>query len=178
VHLEANSVPYEIVRLSLQALIIVVITALIGWATFEWQQVRLERSKKQAEERDKEVDARRRLDDRVVVFFNETVKAYNDVKQVRRLLGAETGPEKEAAISLDAYSRLISVLSDHQLVFESLMRRAPLLQPLITGAYDISYQERTDSEARTHDSLKDIYDCVQGHLNKLVKDHNDVRGKL
>jgi hypothetical protein len=184
-----NTLPYEVVRICLQVFGVVLITAFVGLATFQWQQVRLEQSKLQAEQRDEirkkdaadrdlKVDQRHRLDERVRAFFEETLQAYHGVKQVRRLLAAETGSAATPSISLEAYSRLIPELSGHQLTFESLKRRAPLIQSLVPGADTIPYKADRTTGATGMATLEKHYEVIEKYLNHMVDDYEKRRGAL
>jgi hypothetical protein len=184
-----NTLPYEVVRICLQVLGVVLVTAFIGLATFQWQQVRLEQSKLQAEgreenrkndaaDRDLKVDRRHRLDERVRAFIEETVQAYHGVKQVRRLLAAEIGGPAMPSISLEAYSRLIPELSGYQLVFESLKRRAPLIQSLVPGAGAIPFRADRTTGATGIATLGKHYEVIEEYLNHMVDDYEEHRGLM
>jgi hypothetical protein len=141
-------------RTSLAVLGVSLIGAVVTMATFKLQQIHSERSKLDAESRedkrvtirradDRNHDERRRLDDRVADFLSNTIDAYNAVKQVRRLLEAEIGPEADGSIRRDAYLSLLTELSDQQLIFERLRRRAGLIEGRIEDGKDIRVKLET-----------------------------------
>jgi hypothetical protein len=177
----ANTLRYEVMRACLQVLGISLIGVVVAMATFRLQQVHSEQSKLDAEERDntlvtkrreddRELDERRRLDDRVTDFLSETINAYNAVKSVRRLLQAETGPKADARITRVAYSKLMTVLCDQQLIFESLYRRAPLIQDRVKGGIEIrvTMSRRSADESGILGTLADYYGRIESYLNEIV----------
>lgn len=153
---QANTLPYEASRTSLQVLGVVLVGAFVGMATFVYQQ-----------EHQRAVDERRRLDDRVRAVFEETVSAYNAVKLVRRLLRAETGPKADPRITLETYTRLLPDLCKQQLAFEDLKRSAPLIQKSLQNGEVI-----TKPACAT---LADTYDAIEGYLNNIVKEYENSR---
>ena len=152
----ANTLPYEVARTSLQVLGVVLVGAFVGMATFSLQQ-----------EQQRTVDERRRLDDRVRAVFDETVDAYNEVKLVRRLLRAETGPKEAAAITRRTYTRLLSDLCKQQLAFEDLKRSAPLFQVSLQNGHAIAGPVRAN--------LTDTYDAIEHYLNEIVEEYEKTR---
>jgi hypothetical protein len=125
-------------------------------ATFVYQQ-----------EHQRAVDERRRLDDRVRAVFEGTIKAYNGVKLVRRLLRAETGPKEDPSITLEAYTRLLPELCKQQLAFEDLRRSAPLIQTSLQNGEVIPEPVCA--------TLTKTYDAIEHYLNDIVKEFEDSR---
>jgi hypothetical protein len=130
---QPNTVDYELMRVSLQILGVVLVGFVVGMASFTLQQIRLDERKSD----DRKFDERRRIDEQVRYFLADTVESYNGVKLIRRLLEAETTCESAPRITVDTYSRLLAQLCERQLVFESLMRRAPLIQQQVHGGEEI-----------------------------------------
>ena len=177
----------QMIEVSLQILGIVVLGAIVTYATDQLQQA---------------AEARRRLDERVLEFLDAMVGVYNGVKQVRRSLQAEARGHEPGSLSIDrdTYVRLLTELSGHQVSFESLRDRATLLQDRVAGATTIRAEalERTTStsiapetatetametEAKWRPGLRRVkgFDgsmhahlrMVEHHLNVLVSEYQD-----
>ncbi|GHB77111.1 hypothetical protein GCM10010377_79320 [Streptomyces viridiviolaceus] len=154
-----NTMPYEVARVCLQVLGVSIVGFFVGLETFNLQQERLERQ---------------RLDDRIRAFLTEMLDAYHGVKQVRRVLRAETAPSTAPTITADAYSRLLPELSKHQLVFESLARSAPLIEGHVNGGSAISVKEAGGKFALAHGQQH-----VRGTVTKSLTAHcKDIEGYL
>ncbi len=193
----SESAKREVLRASIQVLLVVFVGALITLAIGSIQ--------KASDERRKLVDGtkaeERRVDERATEFAARMLDAYHGVKRVRRLLEAETGPlpskdqsQRQLAIHRDAYLRLMSDLCDRQLEFESLKKRARVLQTRIKGAEGITVEPRErkpDRTTRLRDldskgsgawtttrdsweaeslSLEKACRAVERHLNELVEE--------
>lgn len=135
---------------------VVIVGTLVGLATFVYQQ-----------EHQRAVDERRRLDDRVRAVFEETVNAYNEVKLVRRLLRAETGPKADPKITRETYTRLLPELCKQQLAFEDLKRSAPLIQTSLQNGQVITKPASA--------TLADTYDAIENYLNNIVEEYENSR---
>src|SRR3712207_2373051 len=154
---QVNTLPYELSRTSLQVLGVVIVGSFLGLATFGYQQ-----------KHQRAVDERRRVDDRVRAVFEETVNAYNEVKLVRRLLRAETGPKGDPKITRETYTRLLPDLCKQQLAFEDLKRSAPLIQTSLQNGEVITKKPAPAT-------LADTYDVIEDYLNNIVEEYENSR---
>ncbi|WP_326729950.1 hypothetical protein [Streptomyces phaeochromogenes] len=159
---ESNTVPYEVVRVCVQVLGVSVVGFFVGWATFMVQQAHLERQ---------------RRDDRIRAFLTEMLDAYHGIKQVRRLLKAETAPRTAPTITAEAYSRLIPELSKHQLVFETLARRARLIEDYMPGDCKIEVKKAGPKICQVRGpvtaTLTKHYDNIEHYVNVVVSEFEE-----
>ncbi|MGW3409421.1 hypothetical protein [Streptomyces sp. NPDC000888] len=156
----SQTVPSEVVRACVQVLAISVVGFAVGWATFTLQQAHLERQ---------------RLDDRVRAVLVETLDSYNAVKQIRRMLRAETAPRAAPGITAEAYSRLLPELCRQQLVFESLKRTAPLIQKHLPGGDAIIVPKCGLRGETVVETLEKHYAHIESYLNEVVKEYENNR---
>lgn len=184
--LKPETFRFELMRISLQILGVALVGAFVGTAVFRLQQVQLDRSKNDAEAReearlckrrqaDYHIDKRRRLDGRIESFLHETIAAYHAVKRIRRVLEAEMARDPELSIASESYSRLVTELSNQQLAFESLMRRAPLIQGLF-GGLELEARVSRDSDKVVVTSLENHYAQVESYLNDVVDEYQKKNG--
>ncbi|MEV0092013.1 hypothetical protein [Streptomyces sp. NPDC050738] len=155
-----DTVPYEAGRVCVQVLGVSVVGFVVGVATFNLQQARLERQ--------------RRVD-RIRASRTEMLAAYHGVKQVRRVLRAETVTAAARTVPVDAYYRLLQELSEHQLVFETLARSALLIEKYVDGGRAITVEEAgsrwgTKARGTVTASLAGHYENIEGYLNSVVSE--------
>jgi hypothetical protein len=191
----------DVMQFCLQVIAIAAVGALGTTVTFRLQHAHGEQSRLAAERReqtrlenqredDRVAEQRHRLDERVSQFLTETLDAYHGVKRTRRILEAETNASPEPMITRTTYERVIAELCDHQLVFESLKRRAPLIEERVPAAQAIVAKGRDEkADARTpgvqprstpavEEPLRNHYKELESYLNTVIgecKDHlNEV----
>ncbi|MGW1767673.1 hypothetical protein ACWCQL_26915 [Streptomyces sp. NPDC002073] len=152
-----DTLPFELRRVCLQVLGVTVLGFVVAWATFRLQQAHLEQQ---------------RHADRIRAFLTEMLDAYHGVKQARRMLKAESAPETAPSIMAEAYSRLLSDLSKHQLVFETLARSAPLIERHVNNGCEVSVEEAGDQSeygrASVTQSLTGHFEEIEHYLNGVV----------
>ncbi|MFE1556706.1 hypothetical protein ACFW6V_17210 [Streptomyces sp. NPDC058734] len=153
---EPNTLWFELRRVCLQVLGVSVLGFVVGLATFRLQQDHLEQQ---------------RQADRIRAFLAQMLDAYHGVKQARRMLKAESAPETEPSITAEAYSRLLSELSKHQLVFETLARSAQLIEGYVDGGCEVSVKEAGDKCGRGRAS---VTQSLTGHFEEIECYLNDV----
>src|SRR6266568_4734970 len=133
-HPSHDSLGFELAKTCMQALGVIIVGAVAGIATFTYQQKHLRAD----EDRDRELEQRRREVDRIVderrrqdellrSVLEDTLTAYHAVKRARRLLDAEAGPEHNGPVSLDTYDQHMLCIMNEQLKFEKLMILANLI---------------------------------------------------
>ena len=71
-------------------------------------------------------DARERDDELLRSLLEETLRSYNRVKRLRRLLRAHTEDGSGGAVRLAFYDRYLKDLNDQQLAFEQFKRITPV----------------------------------------------------
>ncbi|MEV0375803.1 hypothetical protein AB0I10_39780 [Streptomyces sp. NPDC050636] len=167
-----DTVPHELMRVSVQVLGVVVIGVFVTMATFGLQQVQRDERR----EKDRALDAQLRLDNQVRSFLSETLDSYNTVKQIRRMLEAENSEKPSPTMTIEAYSELLAQLSEKQLVFESLRRRAPLVQGRLPGAEAVVVEDSRE-DGKLTESLTRIYGLVEKYLNNVVDEYQTRRVK-
>jgi hypothetical protein len=187
----------DVMQFCLQVVALAAVGALGTTVTFRVQHAHAEQSRLAAEQReltrlenrradDRIAEQRSRLDERVSQFLTETLDAYHGVKRTRRILEAETNASPEPMLTRTTYERVIAELSDHQLVFESLKRRAPLIEERVPAAQAIVAKGRDEkAEARppgvqprstpaVEEPLRKHYKELESYLNTVIgegKDH-------
>ncbi|MEV2227901.1 hypothetical protein AB0H69_04830 [Streptomyces phaeochromogenes] len=179
---KSGSVPYELMRVCVQVLGVSVVGFVVGMATFSLQQAHLERQRQDDRARlerqrldDRTHLERQRLDDRIRSFLFQTVDSYNAVKQVRRMLRAETAPKAAPRITAEAYSRLLPELCKQQLVFEALKRSAPLIQAHVNYGDPIPAQGSGARRETEVVPLRKHYRHIESYLNEVVKEYETFR---
>ena len=181
----------DVMQFCLQVIAIAAVGALGTTVTFRLQHAHGEQSRLAAERReqtrlenqredDRAAEQRHRLDERVSQSLTETLDAYHGVKRTRRILEAETNAAPEPMITRTTYERVIAELCDHQLVFESLKRRAPLIEERVPAAQAIVAKGRSETAddhspgipLRTTEAfpgeLGAHYEKLEKYLNKLI----------
>jgi hypothetical protein len=138
--------------------------AVVGHATFRLQQMQIQAR----QDADRARDQRERVNERVRSLIGETLVSYNSVKRVRRLLEAEAGPREDAQVDVATYSSLMSQLCKQQLVFESLCRRAPLIQVHVASCRDIRVE--IDGGKDLEGSLEQHHGHIERYLNDLIEE--------
>lgn len=104
-------------------------------------------------------DARERDDELLRSLLEETLRSYNRVKRLRRLLRAHTEDGSGGAVRLAFYDRYLKDLNDQQLAFEQFKRITP-----------VNWASRSDVP-----SLKKNYENIEKYLNKLVEEYENMR---
>ena len=175
--------PYELMKLCMQILGVVLVGAVVALASFGLQQRQLDETKKherdledkkiaQRRADDRTVDERRRVDDLIDVFLKDTLRAYHAVKRSRRLLEAETGPANDSNVTRDVYLKNLMDICDQQLVFESLERRAPILEARCPSLTHIAATD-ADGSLIVVASLTEHYESVQKYLDAVVTEFQE-----
>ena len=171
----ADSPRWELWRLCLQILGVSLVGAVVGHATFRLQQTQIQAR----QDADRARDQRERVNERVRSLIGETLASYNSVKRVRRLLEAEAGPREDARVDVATYSALMSQLCKQQLVFESLRRRAPLIQVHVASCQKIKVDVGGGRDLE--ESLEQHYGHIEKYLNDLIEEYQQrlhrVRGE-
>ena len=171
----ADSPRWELWRLCLQILGVSLVGAVVGHATFRLQQTQIQAR----QDADRARDQRERVNERVRSLIGETLASYNSVKRVRRLLEAEAGPREDARVDVATYSALMSQLCKQQLVFESLRRRAPLIQVHVASCQKIKVDVGGGRDLE--ESLEQHYGHIERYLNDLIQEYQQrlhrVRGE-
>ncbi|GAA0700435.1 hypothetical protein GCM10010193_64000 [Kitasatospora atroaurantiaca] len=159
---EPNTAPHDLAQVCMQVLGLSVLGFLVGLATFKLQQARLEQQ---------------RQADRIRAFLTEMLDAYHGVKQARRMLKAESAPRTAPSITAKAYSRLLSDLSKHQLVFETLARSAQLIEGYVDNGCAIPVKEAGDpsecGRASVTQSLTGHFEEIESYLNGVVTEFEE-----
>ncbi|MEX5301241.1 hypothetical protein [Kocuria sabuli] len=117
---EANTLEFEMAKVAMQALGVVVIGALVGLAVNRLTEQKVQETAQKNFRRDN----LRRQYDTMVSLFDRSLNAYNEVKCIRRSLDARTGPEGNRMIDAKTYDAHMKRLNAQQLEFESLKRTA------------------------------------------------------
>lgn len=148
---------------------------------------RAEEGKERKEERDRRdfenARAERiRQDNQLRLIVEETLRAYNRAKRIRRLLEAETNDRASGFLTLAVYDRHMTDLIDEQLAFERLKRSTPFISDERLGqlpAFDTRQpQAETKTRTLTKSSLVQRYDDIETYLNHVVSEYQDKRYTL
>ena len=203
----SNSLRFELAKTFMQVLAVAFLGGLATLATFTFQNSRAQeneqsrRAEEKAEkailraedekERKQEQDRRefenaraeRRLqDDQLRSIMEETLKTYNRVKRIRRLLEAETNDGASGCLTLVVYDRHMTDLIDEQLAFERLKRLTPFISDERLGqlpALDTRQpQAETNSQILTKGSLVESYKDIEKYLNHVIDEYQDKRHTL
>ncbi len=181
-HPSHDSLGFELAKTCMQALGVIIVGAMAGIATFTYQQKHLRAD----EDRDRELEQRRREVDRIVderrrqdellrSVLEDTLTAYHAVKRARRLLDAEAGPEHNGPVSLDTYDQHMLCIMNEQLKFEKLMILANLIDdPRIpTGSWPDA--RRAD---KNKPRLVAMFSKIEKSLNDVVDEYKKKRQEV
>ena len=164
---DGRSLWQEVAKTSLQVIAIAVIGGLASLITFSHQQRRLAAAKELEVQRDE----RTRADELLRSTLEDTLKSYNQVKRIRRLLDADTRQPEHRAISVDVYDQHLRGLVDLQLAFEHFKRSAFKIDTLIKR---LDLYERTDAQA-SRCTLNETYASIEKYLNEVIKEYKEKR---
>ncbi len=166
----SRSLWIEVAKTSLQVIAIAVIGGLVSLLTFSYQQRRL------AVAKDLEVrrDERSRADELLRSTLEETLRSYNRVKRIRRLLDADTGPPDHRDISIEVYDRHLRELVDHQLAFEQFKRSAFQIDDVIVRQ---ELYPQTETQVSVG-SLGEKYTRIEKYLNEVIKEYKKKRSAV
>ncbi len=179
-HPSYDTLGFELAKTSMQALGVIVVGSMAGIATFTYQQRRIRAAEirdEQHEDWRREVDRirdeRHRQDEFLQSVLKDTLAAYNAIKRIRRLLDAETGPERNGPVSFESYERYMLAIIDEQLEFEKLKTLADIVND--------SRLPRTPAwtDARSKDKSKAplaaMFSAIEHSLNELVNEYKSKR---
>lgn len=179
-HPSHDTLGFELAKTSMQALGVIVVGAMAGIATFTYQQKRLRAAEIRDEQHDdwrREVDRirdeRHRQDELLRSVLKDTLAAYHAVKRIRRLLDAETGPERKGPVSFESYERYMLAINDEQLEFEKLKMLADIINdsrlPRTPAWQDARYKDKSKAP------LVAMFGAIEHSLNELVDEYKDKR---
>jgi hypothetical protein len=122
---------------------------------------------------------RLRQDDQLRLIVEETLKAYNQTKRIRRLLDAETNDGASGILTLAVYDKYMSDLIEEQLAFERLKRFTPFISDKRLRqlpAFDASPpRAETSNSILTKNSLVNSYEEIEKYLNHVIGEYQDRR---
>lgn len=190
-HPASNTLRYELAKTFMQVLAVAFLGGIATIATFNFQNSRAQENEDTRRAEDKEErrrersrrkleiarDERRRQDDQLRSIMEETLKAYNRVKRIRRLLEAETNDGASGYLTLEPYDRYMVELINEQLTFERLKRFTPFisderLNPALDAAQP---QTSAKSQTLTKSSLEKSYRGIEDYLNDVIGEYQEKR---
>jgi len=200
-----NTLRFELAKTFMQVLAVAFLGGLATLATFTYQDSRAQENdharrveeradeaiqhKEEEKERKQERDRRDfenaraerlRQDDQLRVIVEETLRAYNRAKQIRRLLEAETNDGTSGCLTLAVYDRYMTDLIDEQLAFERLKRFTPFISDkrlsrlLVFDAIPLQIK----TKLLTKSSLVKSYEDIEEYLNDVISEYQDKRHTL
>jgi hypothetical protein len=187
---ETGSLRFELAKTSMQMVGITLVGAVAAIAVFALQQTiadgikqqvedREDRRERERQTRDLQLEQRARQDDLVRSMLGDTLDAYHGVKTVRRELRALVGRKGSTALTIKDYHRWMRAISEHQLEFEELMRRAPLTNDALDGlALPASVPGENDKYDDDDASVGGRYRAIETYLNDLIAERRKVTGTL
>lgn len=165
---EANTLEFEAAKTFLQIAGVILFGALVALSTFLFQQEWTTRRENFSRETENLRDKRERQDAALRNMLNETLKTYNGVKRVRRVLKAETGAADRKSISKEVYKGHLLELNNYQLTFEHLKKTVPMLndERLSAGLKDGKMPQMPID-------LEYAYREVESYLNRIFKEFEE-----
>jgi len=125
---------------------------------------------------------RLRQDDQLRLIVEETLRAYNRAKRIRRLLEAETNDGASGYLTLAVYDKHMSDLIEEQLAFERLKKVIPFISDKRLGqlpAFDARQpQAETKNRTLTKILLVKSYEDIEKYLNHVIDEYEDKRHTL
>lgn len=202
-----NTLRFELAKTFMQVLAVAFFGGLATLATFTYQNSRAQeneqsrraeekaevaiRSAEEAKERKQERDRhnfenaraeRLRQDDQLRLILEETLRAYNWAKRIRRLLEAETNDGASGFLTLAVYDRHMTDLIDEQLAFERLKRFTPFISDERLGQFPSSDARQLQAETKirtlTKSSLVKSYEDIEKYLNHVISEYQIKRHTL
>lgn len=162
-----NTLRYEFAKTCMQVLAVAFFGALATIATFTFQRARIQ----EAEKNEQRMERRRRQDHELRSIMEETLAAYNRVKRIRRLLGAETS---DGYLTLAVYDKHMPDLIDQQLVFERLKRLPPFIRDERISFPPDGEAARPETTMETQ-TLAETYEYIEKYLNNRVSDEYEKK---
>jgi hypothetical protein len=190
-----DTVRFELAKTFMQVLAIAFFGTLATLAAFLFQRSHAQadqQAERQRQGRDNYRDLRRREDDQLRSIMNETLAAYNRVKQIRRQLRAETVTTysrisqirgivsseiqngTDRCVSLRVYDQYMSHLIDEQLRFERLKRFTPFISDERLSPLPNTNAARFRKAMRS-ETLTSTYEDIEKYLNHVIHEYEDRR---
>jgi hypothetical protein len=146
--IQPDSFEREVAKILVQLIGIVLVTGVISAAVAEYQK-----------ERDRAADLQQRKDNLLRTMLDETIAAYHDVKQTRRLMRARMWENSGDPIGVDIYDQHLAAINDAQLEFERLARYPNLIEDVRIN----------------NTQLKDSLDLIEQSLMNVVNEYERER---